>query len=176
MEYAPGGTLESYLKKLGRPCTDAEAKRLFRQLVDAVVYLHETGVCHRDIKLENVVLDADNNARLCDFGAAKEGGAHNFLTSMQGTPAYMAPEVAQLRAHKGGPADVWALGVLLYNLVSGGAFPFWGKNMDELKRNIAAAQAQLRNDILGVDEKRSKTKSWTRGGRQRGSNARTRAR
>jgi serine/threonine protein kinase len=144
MEYAPGGTLDDYLKKLGRPMREEEARKTFKQLVDAVHYLHETkGICHRDIKLENVVLDADGNARLVDFGAAKEGGAHNFLTSMQGTPAYMAPEVAQSRAHKGGPADVWALGVLLYNLVSGGAFPFWGKSMDELKRNITAAPPRL---------------------------------
>ena len=62
---------------------------------------------------------------------------------MQGTPAYMAPELAQLRAHKGGPADVWALGVLLYNLITGGAFPFWGRSMDELKRNITASLPKL---------------------------------
>lgn len=144
MEYAPGGTLEAFVKSLGRPFTEEEARRLFRQLVDAVRYLHEEkGICHRDIKMENVVLDADGNARIVDFGAAKEGGAHSFLTSMQGTPAYMAPEIAQLRAHKGGPADVWALGVLLYNLLTGGAFPFWGKSMDELKRNITAAPPKL---------------------------------
>ena len=80
---------------------------MFRQVVDAVVYLHEKGICHRDIKGENVVLDADGNCKLVDFGAAKEGGADTFLMSMQGTPAYMAPEVAQQRAHKGGPADVF---------------------------------------------------------------------
>merc|ERR1719230_1202466 len=122
---------------------EPDARRFFRQIVDAVVYLHEEGICHRDIKMENVVLDADGTARLVDFGAAKEGGADTFLMSMQGTPAYMAPEVAQQRAHKGGPADVWSLGVLLYNLVSGGAFPFWGKNMDELRRNITAAPPKI---------------------------------
>ena len=144
MEYAPGGTLEGFVKKLGRPMTEDEARKLFRELVDAVRYLHEEkGICHRDIKMENVVLDGDGRARLVDFGAAKEGGADSFLTSMQGTPAYMAPELAQLRAHKGGPADVWALGVLLYNLLSGGAFPFWGKSMDELKRNITASLPKL---------------------------------
>merc|ERR1719230_203491 len=122
---------------------EPDARRLFRQVVDAVVYLHQKGICHRDIKMENVVLDADGNARLVDFGAAKEGGADTFLMSMQGTPAYMAPEVAQQKAHKGGPADVWALGVLLYNLVSGGAFPFWGKDMNDLRRNISAAPLKI---------------------------------
>ena len=143
MEYAPGGTLEEHLKKLGRPMAEEEARQMFIQLVDAVVYLHKTGVCHRDIKMENVVLDAEGKPRLVDFGAAKEGGANAFLTSMQGTPAYMAPEVAMQKVHKGGPADVWALGVLLYNLVSGGAFPFWGKSMDELRRNITVAPPRL---------------------------------
>ena len=138
MEYAPGGTLEEHVKRLRRPLTEAEARKYFTQIVDAVVYLHANGISHRDIKLENVVLDADGNAKLVDFGAAREGGADKFLVSMQGTPAYMAPEVAMQRAHKGGPADVWALGVVLYNLVSGGAFPFWGKNMDDLRRNITA--------------------------------------
>ena len=145
MEYAPGGTLEEHIKKRcgNKPMPEAETRRMFRQVVDAVVYLHEKGICHRDIKCENVVLDADGNCKLVDFGAAKEGGADTFLMSMQGTPAYMAPEVAQQRAHKGGPADVWALGVLLYNLVSGGAFPFWGKNMDELRRNISQQQLKI---------------------------------
>ena len=144
MEYAPGGTLEEHIKKFrNAPMPEAEARRMFRQIVDAVVYLHDKGICHRDIKCENVVLDADGTCKLVDFGAAKEGGADTFLMSMQGTPAYMAPEVAQQRAHKGAPADVWALGVLLYNLVSGGAFPFWGKNMDELRRNITQQQLKL---------------------------------
>eukprot|EP00325_Prymnesiales_sp_UTEX-LB-985_P031840 CAMPEP_0174732348 /NCGR_PEP_ID=MMETSP1094-20130205/59247_1 /TAXON_ID=156173 /ORGANISM="Chrysochromulina brevifilum, Strain UTEX LB 985" /LENGTH=660 /DNA_ID=CAMNT_0015934853 /DNA_START=28 /DNA_END=2010 /DNA_ORIENTATION=- len=143
MEYAPGGTLEEYVKKLKRPLTEDEARVFFRQVVDAVVYLHEEGICHRDIKMENVVLDANGVARLVDFGAAREGGANSFLMSMQGTPAYMAPEVAQQRAHKGGPADIWALGVVLYNLVSGGAFPFWGRSMEELKRNISASQLRI---------------------------------
>ena len=137
MEYAPGGTLEEHVKQLKKPMSEAEARRLFRQIVDATVYLHAKGICHRDIKMENVVLDAEGNARLVDFGAAKEGGANTFLMSLQGTPAYMAPEVAQQKAHKGGPADVWALGVLLYNMVSGGAFPFWGRNMDDLRHNIS---------------------------------------
>ena len=147
MEYAPGGTLESHVKKLKRPLTEAEACKFFRQVVDAVIYLHGEGICHRDIKMENVVLDGDGNARLVDFGAAREGGADTFLHSVQGTPAYMAPEVAGQRAHKGAPADVWALGVLLYNLVSGGAFPFWGKNMDELRRNITSAPPRIPSHV-----------------------------
>jgi len=109
--------------------------------------LHTNAIAHRDIKLENIVLDAEGNARLVDVGAAKEGGAHTFLHSMQGTPAYMAPEVAQSRVHKGGPADIWALGVLLYNLISGGAFPFWGRSMEELKRNITAQPLRLPNHL-----------------------------
>ena len=62
---------------------------------------------------------------------------------MQGTPAYMAPEVAQGHAHRGAAADVWSLGVLLYNLLEKGAFPFWGKSMDELKRNILISQPKI---------------------------------
>lgn len=113
------------------------------QVVNAVHYLHSTvDIAHRDIKLENIVLDRHRNARLVDFGAAREG-AQILRQSMQGTPAYMAPEVAQGQKHKGAAADVWSLGVLLYNLLTKGAFPFWGKSMDELRRNIATSQLRI---------------------------------
>ncbi|KAL1507357.1 hypothetical protein AB1Y20_008203 [Prymnesium parvum] len=143
MEYAPGGNLNDFLKQHKGGLSEAEARRLFAQLVDAVHYLHsKKDIAHRDIKLENVVIDKAQNARLVDFGAAREG-AQAFRQSMQGTPAYMAPEVAQGHAHRGAAADVWSLGVLLYNLLTNGAFPFWGKNMDELRRNILTAQPQI---------------------------------
>ena len=141
MDYAPGGNLGEYVKKQ-RGVSEAEAKRLFRQIVEAVGYLHSKDICHRDIKLENIVLDEQRNAKLVDFGAAREG-AHRMLHSVQGTPAYMAPEVVSGRAHNGAASDVWSLGVTLYSLLVPGDFPFWGKNMSELRRNIQAAPPKL---------------------------------
>ena len=142
MDYASGGNLGEYVKKQRSGVPEAEAKRLFRQIVEAVGYLHSKDICHRDIKLENIVLDEQRNAKLVDFGAAREG-AHRMLHSVQGTPAYMAPEVIGNRAHNGAASDVWSLGVTLFSLLVPGDFPFWGKNMAELRRNIAQAPLKL---------------------------------
>ena len=141
MSFASGGNLGQHLKK--NHVSESEARRIFSQLVDAVSYLHGKGIVHRDIKLENVLMDSDANAHLADFGAARVGTGSELLASMQGTPAYMAPEVASGQRYKGPPADVWSLGVLLYNLLVNGEFPFWGKNLDELKRNIARSTPTL---------------------------------
>lgn len=153
MEYAPHGSLEAYVKRLavsgGVP--ESEGQRLFAQLVTAVDYLHSLSIVHRDIKLENVVLDAAWATRLIDFGAAQHVKLGEKLRVLQGTPAYMAPEVlaaAQSRTGVQGaasdafdpfPVDMWALGVCLYCLFQEGAIPFGGKDVKELAANIQKA-------------------------------------
>ena len=74
MEYAPGGNLGEYARRKNG-LSEGEARRLFRQIVEAVGYLHAKDICHRDIKPENIVLDSQRNAKLVDFGAAREGAA-----------------------------------------------------------------------------------------------------
>ena len=141
MEYAPGGNLGEYARRRNG-LSEGEARRLFRQIVEAVGYLHAKDICHRDIKPENIVLDSQRNAKLVDFGAAREG-AHVMLHSVQGTPAFMAPEVMQGRAHAGAPSDVWSLGVTLVSLLLPDQLPFWGKDIRELKHAIAREPPKL---------------------------------
>ncbi|KAL1530501.1 hypothetical protein AB1Y20_001402 [Prymnesium parvum] len=137
MEYASGGTLEEYVAstRVG----EGEARRLFSQLVDAVAYLHREQVVHRDIKLENVLLDEARDVKLIDFGASHRGPQPPAM--LAGTPAYMAPEVALGHRHDGKPTDVWSLGVLLCNLL--GAQPFDGRNMAALRHNIVHQRPRL---------------------------------
>jgi serine/threonine protein kinase len=108
MEYAPGGNLWEYVAKR-KGLSETQAKRIFAQLVEGVGYLHANDIAHRDIKLENVVMGANGTAKLCDFGAAREG-AEDLTRSIQGTPAYMAPECHGGAPHRAAPADVWCVG------------------------------------------------------------------
>lgn len=144
MEYAPHGTLESYAKQKGpRGVSEFDGRRLFRQIVSAIAYLHGVRVVHRDIKLDNVVLDARWDARLIDFGGAQQIGKGERLSVLQGTPGYMAPEVLTVAQTKTGDvdamaADMWSAGVTLFCLFNAAEIPFTGKDIQELIRNVRA--------------------------------------
>ena len=91
------------------------------------------------------MLDDSANARLVDFGAARDG-AHVMTRSVQGTPAYMAPEVVGGRMHSATASDVWSLGVLLFAMLSKGAFPYWGRDFAELQRNLTSREFAMPKD------------------------------
>ena len=87
------------------------------QLFKAINHCHASGVVHRDIKPENIMITDSGSVRLIDFGLSKVNKGDKRLTTIAGTPFYMAPEV--LDGNYGAKADIWSLGVLLYVLVSG---------------------------------------------------------
>lgn len=118
MDYAEGGTLED---KMGRPLSVEEASHLLQPIISAVEYAHHQGVVHRDLKPSNVLFDSEERSLVADFGIAKlmaESGLTRTRESL-GTPEYMAPEQAREAALVGAPADVYALGVILFQLVAG---------------------------------------------------------
>ncbi|KAK9121075.1 hypothetical protein Syun_018692 [Stephania yunnanensis] len=102
-----------------------KARFFFQQLISGVSYCHSMEICHRDLKLENTLLDGNATPRLkiCDFGYSKSALLHSQPKSTVGTPAYIAPEVLQRKEYNGKIADVWSCGVTLYVMLVG-AYPF----------------------------------------------------
>ncbi|GAA5923681.1 uncharacterized protein JCM15063_003726 [Sporobolomyces koalae] len=125
--------------------------RILSQVADALAFLHEHSIVHRDIKDENVVLDGEGNVRLIDFGSAAYVKDGRFFDTFSGTLDFAAPEVLKGARYSGREQDVWALGVLGYVLICGEC-PFWSP--EEAMRGLAAdsrALAQLRLKLPDSD-------------------------
>ncbi|KAG6856677.1 hypothetical protein H0H87_001891 [Tephrocybe sp. NHM501043] len=121
-ELCCGGELFDYLAEKGRLSED-EAKLIFGQLCLAVAYLHDNGIVHRDLKLENVLLDERCRVKLGDFGFTREFEKGSFMETFCGTTGYASPEMLQGKKYQGPEVDVWSLGVILYCLLTG-TLPF----------------------------------------------------
>ena len=95
-------------------------QKIFTQLVGAVAYIHNKSCVHRDLKLENVLLDKHENVKLCDFGFTREyEGKASYLQTFCGTVCYSAPEMLRGEKYAGEKVDVWSLGIILYALIRG---------------------------------------------------------
>ena len=150
MEYLSGGSLQQRLAD--GPVPLREAAVLVEKIARGVAAAHALGIVHRDLKPANVLLTADGEPKVADFGLAKRGTTD--LTQSQafmGTPAYMAPEQAVGRAKFVGPqADVWALGVILYECVAGRK-PFEGDTLETLLSQITSSEpTALRTRVRGL--------------------------
>jgi serine/threonine-protein kinase len=120
MEWLDGGTLANKLG--GRPQDEREAAELMRTLARAVQALHGEGIVHRDLKPGNILFDADGTPKIADFGLVKligESGDNTQPGAVMGTPPYMAPEQARSSRDIGNTADVYALGAILYEMLTG---------------------------------------------------------
>ena len=130
MEYINGGNLFSFVKKR-RKLSEKTAKFLFRQIILGIKYIHEQNIVHRDIKLENLLIDLNNNVKICDFGIGRRIKSKNQLLHDQcGTLMYMAPEIllsSKEKGYEGFPVDIWSSGISLYIMLSG-TLPFNYKN------------------------------------------------
>jgi len=139
LEYAAGGSLRDALDTQRRFAEEA-ALLILKQLMGALHYVHESeSVVHRDIKLDNVLLDAGGAVKLADFGFAVLTPRDKKLKLLCGSPHYSAPEIFAQQEYFGRAADVWSLGVLIYTMLMG-AFPFDAPDMTGLRRKVIAGR------------------------------------
>lgn len=117
-------TLSRFCRKMrdGMLC-ESEAKFVFKQIISGVLYIHSKGYCHRDLKMTNILMDRAMKVKIIDFGFATKESSR--LTMYCGTPSYMAPEIVNKLKYSGQKVDIWALGVVLYKLLTGD-YPFGG--------------------------------------------------
>lgn len=106
--------------------------------MSGIHYCHSKCIAHRDIKLENLLLDHKGNIKIIDFGFSTCIPNERKIKIFCGTPSYMAPEIVSKKEYAGPPADIWALGVLLYALLNG-CFPYRGQTDAELYKKICRA-------------------------------------
>ena len=147
MEYIGHMSLHAYLKtKSGRKLEEREAKKLFFQIVQALNYCHSKNIVHRDIKLENILLDENLTIKVIDFGFSIVMPSTKKLNIFCGTPSYMAPEIVNKLMYNGHATDVWALGILLYVLLHG-CFPFKGVDDKDLFRRIGKGKFDVNESL-----------------------------
>lgn len=127
--------------KGNKPISIDIAKFFIKQIAECLKYLHsqtktKTPVAHRDLKLENIIIDDRNNIKLIDFGFATFTLPGEKLKTFCGTPNYMAPEICTRKEYCGFSVDVWAFGVIIYVMLTG-TFPFNGSNEKDLFSKIS---------------------------------------
>ncbi|KAF2034760.1 kinase-like protein, partial [Setomelanomma holmii] len=135
LEYCQGDELYNYLLEKGA-LEPSKVQRIFTQLVGAVSYVHNKSCVHRDLKLENILLDKHGDVKLVDFGFTREyEGKSNYLQTWCGTVCYSAPEMLKGEKYAGEKVDVWSLGIILYALLVG-ELPFDEDNENVTKMKI----------------------------------------
>ncbi|KAK3093554.1 hypothetical protein FSP39_017258 [Pinctada imbricata] len=140
MEYVNGGDLMFQIQR-ARKFDEPRARFYAAEVTQALMFLHRNGIIYRDLKLDNILLDAEGHCKIADFGMCKEGMFENKLTqTFCGTPDYIAPEILQELEYDAS-VDWWALGVLMYEMMAGQP-PFEADNEEDLFESI------LHDDVL----------------------------
>ena len=163
MEYVGAGNLLSFIKKRSK-LPEQVAKYIFKQIILSLQYMHSHNIIHRDIKLDNILIDLNNNIKICDFSISKKIKKGEIIKEEFGTYAYLAPEILLKKEYEGFGADIWSAGVVLYAML-GGTVPFKANNNKELNyliitgeykpiENISPEASNLIRSILEVNPKK----------------------
>uniref|UniRef100_A0A7S0RGD7 Protein kinase domain-containing protein n=1 Tax=Pyramimonas obovata TaxID=1411642 RepID=A0A7S0RGD7_9CHLO len=139
MEYASGGDLFNAVQEAkGHRLSESTARYFFQQLMSGLGYMHNMGMCHRDMKLENLLINGNPpRLKICDFGYSKSSKWQSAAKSKVGTAAYIAPEVITAKQganYRGEACDVWSSGVVLHTMLVG-MYPFCDRSApnDEMR-------------------------------------------
>ena len=119
-------------------------KKIFKQIFEAMNYIHKRNIAHRDIKLENILMTKNYEIKIIDFGFGMYNPENKLQNFFCGTPNYMPPEIAFKKPYNGEKADLWSLGVLVYKIFCAD-FPFKGKNEKELYKSIEKGKFRMAN-------------------------------
>lgn len=130
MELCAGGDLLNFVRKR-KKLDEMTAKVIFKQVIEGIAYVHSRKVLHRDIKLDNILLDGKGNVKIADFGVSKQVKNGETMYEQSGTPAYIAPEIIRDQGYTGFKADLWSAGVVLFAMLYG-TVPFKANNMKDL--------------------------------------------
>lgn len=161
LEFADRDDLLKHLRSHGR-FSERRFLPVLCQLFAGLNYLHTSGVLHRDIKLDNVLLTFEGRVKICDFGVSKKLACLETIREHIGTPAYLSPEIVAGKGYRGFASDIWALGVLTY-IALFGLPPFKGESLEQLNQNILLCDleipkspevsSQMRKALLGMLDK-----------------------
>ena len=147
MEYVCGDLL-GFIRKRAK-LSESVSKIIFKQLIEGLKYIHKKHYVHRDIKLDNILIDLTNTIKICDFGVSKHFDDKNeIMYDHCGTPAYIAPEIFEHTGYKGPACDIWSAGVTLYYMLAGEQ-PFKAGSITELEKIIKAGEFK---EIEGVSK------------------------
>ena len=141
MEYCEGKDLMDYILRKNK-LSEIESNKFFRQLIIALIYLHKQNITHRDIKIDNMLLDKNNDLKLVDFGLSTKYNVNNIVLDQPcGTVVYAAPEVLEGKEYDGMLIDVWSSGIVLYGLLAG-YLPFNDTDDYVNKKNVIAGKIE----------------------------------
>ncbi|KAJ6253176.1 serine/threonine-protein kinase fhke-related [Anaeramoeba flamelloides] len=155
MELIEGGNLKEFLEKLEQ-IDEETVKSLFHQIIKAVNYLHQEGIVHRDLKLENVLVHKKHNfiqIKITDFGLSKMLHTHTILKTLCGTPLYIAPEVLSSGIFGySQKVDIWSLGMILFQLLTGNLPIQINCDIESIFDQIKNFNYEFDNDWIDISE------------------------
>ncbi|OHT13642.1 CAMK family protein kinase [Tritrichomonas foetus] len=134
MEFCPNGELFQYIISRGR-LEEGEAKIFINQVLKALRHVHSCGVCHRDMKPENLLMDEVGRIKISDFGLSRFTGRYGLVNTPCGSPCYASPECISGKPYDGFKSDIWSVGVISYAMLTG-QLPWTKRNQQQLFEQI----------------------------------------
>ena len=145
IEYVPGGEL-FHLVNEREGLSEIDSRRLFQQIISGLEYCHKNLVAHRDLKLENILVDERGNIKIVDFGLSNFMKDGQFLKTGCGSLHYAPPEIILGKPYTGAEVDIWSCGVILFSMLTG-YLPFDEDNHTVLVKRICSADFEIPSHV-----------------------------